>query len=246
MTTPSTTFTELVTTTLRNHKDELADNVSNHNALLRHLNKRGRKVTEDGGNSLVCALDYQENGTYTRFSGYDTLDISASDVLTSAEYNWKQANVNVTASGEEIRKNAGSKTRILNLVQERVDNAVRTMKNNISTDMYSDGTTANQINGLQAIAPDTAGGTLGGIDGDTWTFWQAVVQSAASPINGGAPLLSSSSCVRRISRSLVAPICQTSSFLTTTTTNCLKVRRRQTSDTQPILTPLVIMRMQVL
>lgn len=186
MTSPNSTFTELVTTTLRNHKDELADNVSNHNALLRHMNKRGRKVTEDGGNTLVCALDYAENGTYTRFSGYDTLDISASDVLTSAEYNWKQCNVNVTASGEEIRKNAGSKTRILNLVKERVDNAVRTMKNNISTDLYSDGTTANQINGLQAICPDTAGGSLGGIDGDTWTFWRAVVQSAASPINGAA------------------------------------------------------------
>lgn len=186
MSTPSSTFTELVTTTLRNHKKELADNVSNHNALLRHLNKRGRKVTEDGGNTLVCALDYAENGTYKRFSGYDTLDISASDVLTSAEYNWKQSNVNVTASGEEIRKNAGSKTRILNLVQERVDNAVRTMKNNISSDMYSDGTTANQINGLQAICPDTAGGTLGGIDGDTWTFWRSTLQSAASPLVGSA------------------------------------------------------------
>lgn len=192
MTTPSTTFTELVTTTLRNHKSELADNVSNHNALLRHLNKRGKKVREDGGNTLVCALDYAENGTYSRFSGYDTLDTSASDVLTSAEYNWKQSNVNVTASGEEIRKNSGSKTRILNLVKERVDNAVRTMKNNISTDMYSDGTTANQIGGLQAICPDTAGGTLGGIDGDTWTFWQSVVQSAAAPLGGGAITLSAS------------------------------------------------------
>lgn len=186
MSSPNATFAGLVTTTLRNHKKELADNVSNHNALLRHLNKKGRKVYEDGGNTLVVPLDYQENGTFSRFSGYDTLDISASDVLTSAEYNWKQSNVNVTASGEEIRKNAGSKTRILNLVKERVDNAVRTMKNNTSTDMYSDGTTANQINGLQAICPDTAGGMLGGIDGDTWTFWQATVQSAASPISGGA------------------------------------------------------------
>lgn len=201
---PSTTFTELVTTTLRNHKKELADNVSNNNALLRKLNQKGRKVVEEGGNTLVCALDYAENGTFQRFSGYDALNISASDVLTSAEYNWKQCVVNVTASGEEIRKNAGSKTRILNLVKERIDNAVRTMKNNISSDMYSDGTTSNQINGLQAICPDTAGGTLGGIDGDTWTFWRAKVQSAASPLVGSAITLSASTFEQFIRQAYIA------------------------------------------
>ena len=65
-------------------------------------------------------------------------------------------------------------------------NAHRTFKNNISTDIYSDGTAANQIGGLTAICPDTAGGSLGGINGSTFTFWQHVVQSAAALIGGGS------------------------------------------------------------
>ena len=204
MSLPHSTFTELVSTTLRNHKGDMSDNVTNHNALLRALNKKGRKVFEDGGNSLVCGLDYQENGTFQRFSGYDALNIAASDVITSAEYNWKNSVVNVTAAGDEIRKNSGSKTRIMNLVEERVNNAVRTMKNNTSTDVYSDGTLSNQINGLQAICPDTAGGSLGGIDGDTWTFWQSVVQSAAAPLTGSSITLSESTFEKFMRQAYIA------------------------------------------
>lgn len=112
------------------------------------------------------------------------LDISASDVLSAAEYNWKQAAVHVTASGLELRSNSGD-TQIANLAKSRLMNAHRTFKNNLSTDIYSDGTAANQINGLTAICPDSAGGSLGGINGTTFTFWQHVVQSAGALIGGG-------------------------------------------------------------
>ena len=85
-----TTFTELVTTTYRNHKKEVADNVSNHNALFRRLTQKGRIRREDGGLSVVEPLEYAENSTYTRYSGYDPLNVEAVDVLTSAEYTWCQ------------------------------------------------------------------------------------------------------------------------------------------------------------
>jgi len=185
MASPNSTFTELVTTTYRKHKGEFADNVTNNNALLKRLNQKGRKRVEDGGLTLVEELDYAENGTWQRYSGYDVLDISASDVLSAAEFNWRQAAVHVTASGRELRINSGD-SQIQNLAKSRLTNAMRTFKNNLSSDVYSDGTASNQINGLQAIIPDTAGGTLGGINGTTYTFWQGVVQSAAAPISGAA------------------------------------------------------------
>lgn len=191
MPSPNATFAELVSTTFRKHKKEFADNVSNHNALLRKLTAKGRKRVEDGGLTIVAGLDYAENSTYQRYSGYDVLDISPSDVLTSAEYNWKQSSVNVTASGRELRINSG-RSQIVNLAKSRMTNAMRTFKNSMSSDIYSSGAAANQINGLQAICPDTAGGTLGGIDGDTYTFWQAAVQSAAAPITGSAITVSES------------------------------------------------------
>ena len=189
MASPNSTFTELVSTTFRKHKAEFADNVTKNNALLARLMQKGRKRTEDGGLTIVCELDYAENGTYQRYSGYDVLDISASDVLSAAEYNWRQAAVHVTASGRELRINSGD-SRIINLAKSRLTNAMRTFKNNISSDIYSDGTASNQLNGLQALAPDTTGGTVGGINGATFTFWAAKIQDASSPISGGAITLS--------------------------------------------------------
>lgn len=58
-----TTFTELVSTTYRNHKKEVADNVSNHNALFRRLTQKGKVRREDGGLSIVEGLEYAENST---------------------------------------------------------------------------------------------------------------------------------------------------------------------------------------
>jgi hypothetical protein len=63
---------------------------------------------------------------------------------------------------------------------------MRTAGNNFSSDLYSDGTTANQINGLQALVSDAGTGTVGGIVSGTYTFWKSILQSAASPLQGGA------------------------------------------------------------
>src|SRR3954465_9480521 len=97
-----TTFTELVSTTFRNHKKEVADNVSKHNALYRRLTSKGKVRREDGGLSITMPLEYAENSTYPRYSGYDPLNIQAVDVLTAAEFPWRQVSVNVAASGLEL------------------------------------------------------------------------------------------------------------------------------------------------
>jgi len=75
---------------------------------------------------------------------------------------------------------------MLKLSKSRVMNAMRTFKNNLSSDIYSDGTATNQINGLQAIVAATNTNTVGGISGSTYSFWRNVVQSAAAPISGSA------------------------------------------------------------
>ena len=191
MASPNSTFTELVTTTFRKHKKEFADNVTNNNALMARMSEKGRKRVEDGGLTIVAELDYAENSTYQRYSGYDSLDVSASDVLSAAEYNWKQSAVHVTASGRELRINSGD-SRIINLAKSRLTNAMRTFKNNLSSDMYSDGTSSNQINGLQAIVSSDGAGTVGGINSATYTFWKSTVQSAASPLSGSGITVSTS------------------------------------------------------
>lgn len=186
MPSPNAVFTELVSTTFRKHSKEIKNNVSKNNALLERLGVKGTRK-EDGGLSIVAPLDYAANGTYQRYSGYDVLNIGASDVISAAEYQWRQIAINVVASGLELRTNSGD-SRIINLVKSRMKNAIRTFKNNFSADIYGDGTLPNQIGGLQALVSDTGTGTVGGIDSSVWTFWKSLVQSAAAPLQGGGAI----------------------------------------------------------
>ncbi len=178
MASPNSTFTEIVTTTLREHPSEIADNVSNHNALYSRLKKKGNIKLIDGGHSIVRPLDYAENATYQRFSGYDPLNVSASDVLSAAEYDWVQAAVHVTASGKELRQNSGS-NRIADLAKARLKNAMRTAANNMSVDLYSDGSLSNQMGGLAHIIQNAGTGTVGGINSSTFSFWVNQFEEAA-------------------------------------------------------------------
>lgn len=171
MATPSTTFTELVTTTLRHVGNEVADNVSNHNALLNLMKEKGNIKSVSGGYEIQEPLEYAENGTYQRFSGYDQLNVGASDVLTSAKYDFQQVAIHITASGRELRQNSG-KEAMKNLVKQRKKNAMNTAKNQFSVDLYSDGTEDNQINGLANLIQTDGTGTVGGINSSTWAFWQ--------------------------------------------------------------------------
>jgi hypothetical protein len=184
MATPN--LTEIVTTTLRNRSGKLADNVTNNNALLRTLKDKGAVKKHSGGRTIVRELDYAENGTYKEYSGYEALDISASEVLSAAEYDWKQAAVAVTISGLEKRQNSG-KEQIINLIEGRIKNAERTMANQTSVGIYSDGTgsSGKQIDGLQSIVADSpATGTVGGIDAANFAFWRNVAYDATT--DGGA------------------------------------------------------------
>lgn len=178
MASPNSTFTELVSTTFRKHKKDIKDNISNRNALLKYIMKRGNYEREDGGLSIACGLEYDTNNTYQRYSDWDVLDISASDVITSAEYQWRQIAINVVASGRELRINSGD-SRIVSLAKAKMKNAIRTFNNNFSSDLYSDGSATNQIDGLQKIIADTNTNTVGGIDANTWSFWQNRVSDAS-------------------------------------------------------------------
>lgn len=203
MTSPNAVFTEIVSTTFRNHKKEIADNFSNHNALYRRLGNKGKTRSESGGFSIVQPLEYAANGTYQRYSGFDVLNVAQSDVFTAAEYNWRQIAINVVSSGYELRVNAGPE-RIANLAKARIKNAINTFGNQFSADMYADGSLTNQIDGLQKMVADTPTNTVGGINASTWAFWQNKVQSAAAPLQGGAGI--TPSALQGVMESLMLPL----------------------------------------
>ena len=192
MASPNSTFTELVTSTFRKVRKDVKDNLSNRNALLKHIYKRGNYRTEDGGLTIACPLDYTTNSTYQRYSDWDLLNIQQSDVINAAEYQWRQIAVNVVASGREQRINSGE-SRIFSLAKAKMRNAIRTFNNSFSSDLYSDGTATNQINGLQALVADAGTGTVGGINSTNFSFWQnTIFDCSANSVTSSATTIENS------------------------------------------------------
>lgn len=197
---------EITTTTLRKRSKRLGDNVSKNTALLFRLNQKGKMKTVSGGRTILEELAYAENGTYKRYSGYEYLDITPSDVFSAAEFTLKQAACAVMISGLEELQNKGD-SQVIDLLESRIENAEITMKNNISADIYSDGTAdgGRQIGGLQLLVSDAGTGTVGGINSSTWQFWKSQVYSFAA--QAGAPTPSATT-IQAAMNSLYLKLCR--------------------------------------
>ena len=207
LTNPSSNLTEIVTTTLRNRTGQLADNVTKNNALLFRMKQKGKIKPVSGGRTIVQEIEYAENGTFKRYSGYEALNIAPSDVFTGAEYNYAQAAVAISISGLEMLQNSGEEA-ILDLLESRIANGEKTITNNVALDCYSNGTAdgGRQIGGLQLIVSTTpSSGIVGGIDPSTTagTFWQNIAFSAATTGGTAATAANIQSYMNRVYVQLV-------------------------------------------
>jgi hypothetical protein len=137
MATPN--LSEIITTTLRNRSGKLADNVSKGNAILFKLKEQGR--VEAG----IRPHDRAGAGLPGRqlpvvLAATRLINITPPDVLTAAEFNWKQAYASVSISGLEKEVQNVGKEQVINLLEARIKNAERTMKNHVTVGMYATGT----------------------------------------------------------------------------------------------------------
>lgn len=183
----NTSVTDILATTIENRSKTVADNVTNNNALLDRLSRKGNIKSFSGGNKIFEELSFAENGNAGWYSGYDILPTNASDVISAAEYTIKQCAVPVVISGLEQLQNAG-KEQFIDLMEARLKVAESTMSNLITGGLYSDGTGASgkEIDGLAAALPvDPTAASYGGIDGNVFTFWQNAVsdQTAANGLD---------------------------------------------------------------
>jgi hypothetical protein len=99
--------------------------------------------------------------------------VSASDVLTTANFAWKQLNCNVTISGLEEIQNSG-KQAMHNLIKARIMVAEKSMQNTVGAALFYSNTEngGKAIGGLQHLVADLpTSGTVGGIDRSAQTWW---------------------------------------------------------------------------
>lgn len=181
---PNTSVSDIIATTLENRSGEIADNVSDNNALLAQLKAKGRIRKFSGGRLIYEELSFAENPNGGWYSGYDTLSVGAADVISAAEFAIKQLAVPVVISGLEMLQNAGEE-QVIDLLEGRLRVAESTMANLISVGLYSDGTGTGgkQLVGLDAAVPaDPTTGTYGGINRATSTnaFWRSQIQTSTT------------------------------------------------------------------
>lgn len=110
------------------------------------------------------------------YTGSEQLDVSASDVLTTANFAIKQAFTNVVFTGKDRIVNTG-KARMHDLFKSKIKGAESTLKNLIASALFFSNTEndGKSIGGLQSLVTDVGTGVVGSIDSSTYTFWQNIV-----------------------------------------------------------------------
>lgn len=176
---------QLVATTLRNRRSELEDNMSDNVPFYNRLRRKNR-MSLDGGRTIVIPLDYAENASFQFYSGYETLNVNVNDFIDAAEFDWKQASIAVSISGLEQLRNSG-RSAAIKLLASKIKNAQRTYTNQMGAQVHADGTgtAGKEIGGLGLLVPSTNTNTVGGISGNTYTWWRDYVIDA-STYNGTA------------------------------------------------------------
>ena len=175
MATPNTD--NITTTTLQLIRRRIADNIFKANPLAAWLLSQGRVKTETGGKFIAEPLMYATNSTVQAYSGYDRLNISPTQELTEADYNWRQAAVSITISGEEELKNSGE-TAVFDLLKSKLKVADMSMRQWLDEKFHaaaSSKDTNKDVLGLDEIiddSPDAGWGTLGAINSATYSFWR--------------------------------------------------------------------------
>lgn len=179
---------DIIATTIQSRSGVLADNVTNNNALLQRLKKRGNVRPFNGGNVILEEVMYNDPNTNNTnsYSGYEVLNIAPNSPISAAQFSITQYAAAVTISGLEQLQNAGEE-QIIDLLDGRMAVAEAELMNRIASDIYLDGTGngGKNITGLAAAVPDSPiAGVYGGIDRGQWTWWQSKVYSGVT--NGGA------------------------------------------------------------
>ena len=190
---PNTSISDIIATTIQQRSGELADNVTNNNALLRKLRAKGNVRPFGGGNVIVEEIMYADSATITAnsYSGYETINVGQNSPISGAQFSIKQYAASVTMSGLEILQNSG-KEQIIDLMDGRMRVAEAQLANRVDYDCYQDGTGngSKNFDGLAAAVPDDpTSGTYGGIARATWSFWRS--QYYRGVTDGGAAVAAS-------------------------------------------------------
>lgn len=159
---------------------KITDNIYVDNPVTFRL-YRAKKIVP-GGTQIEAPLMYSEITSGGAYSGFDVLDVAPNDTIKNAAWDWRQHHVPVTIDGLTFIK-TDSPHAIANHVRTKMAQAQMQMAENLADGIWSDGTVANDIDGLEAAVDDTTvAATYGGIARATNSWWNAQVDAATATL----------------------------------------------------------------
>lgn len=184
-------YNSILTTTLFNVRGILYDQVFKQNVFFNWLHSRGRKRMVNGGERIQIALQTGTNSTVGSYSGYEVLDTTPQDNLTSCFYTWKQIAGSVAINRLEERQNSGE-AQIMSLMQQKVSELQLSMSDEVNRQLLGAFAAGNGGKDLlplpHIIADDPSTGTaatLGSISGATSSFWRNQTQDSSATTTKG-------------------------------------------------------------
>jgi hypothetical protein len=177
-------ITDIIATTIQSRSGELADNLTQNNAILQRLSQKGNVRPFSGGNVILEEIMYNDPNTNNAnsYSGYEVLNIAPDSPISAAQFKISQYADAVTMSGLEMLQNS-SKEAIIDLLDGRMQVSEARLLNRISGDLFLDGTGngGKNLDGLAAAVSSTPStGTYGGINRANWEFWRNVATTGTA------------------------------------------------------------------
>lgn len=120
-------YDALLSTTLYNYKGQLADNIFKSSSFLAALRKFGGVRMVNGGERIAIPLMYETSSTAKSYSGYEVIDVTPQDGITTAFYPWTEIAASIAISRKEERQNNGESA-LLNLLESKTMQAEMSLK----------------------------------------------------------------------------------------------------------------------
>lgn len=195
----TTYYDSLLSTTLMSYvkSGTMFDNVFKDSAFLQYMRQTDAVIKQDGGERIRLALMYGDNGTIKSYAGYDTLDTTPQDGMTTAFYEWREIGGTISISRKEERQNSGESA-IMSLLGQKTKQAEMSMREllnsqlllgTVSSATFVPGNSGKDLNPLgyflrKANATDpVSGGNVGNIAGASNAWWRhktAVIDSGST------------------------------------------------------------------
>jgi len=157
-------YQQILSMALEDRSSGYEDLVSNNNALLLTMRKKGLWQTYSGPRIRQTLQIGKQIAQW--YNGYDQLLNPAIDLFNDAYFEPKQVVVPIILSMQEILNNSGD-SQLLDVFDQYMEAAERSLEDTLDAALYSDGSAngGKQLTGLATAVPILpATGTYGGID----------------------------------------------------------------------------------